>query len=424
MKILKQLILLLLAIIILPLNSCNKSDEPQPEPLPESTEHTLICYLSGFSLNYFYYKNIDMMKAALRTLSLEDKALQDKVRVIYIFQGASQDKAYMYELEFKDGLCESSADPIATYNLPERIEAEDITYFISEAIRYAPARSYGLILGGHSRGWLPISTSGSIAQEHPQLQTPKTMLDNQLWVKDKDALMTRFFGDPPKATNNYFSCIEIADLARGLEATGVKFEYSIYDACFMANVETLYELRNTTKYAIGSVSEIMGAGFPYETVIPHLLGTQGKSFDLDGVCKAYKEYYAVEYGYSGSVSLIDMSELEALARAFKQVRATGLRDDINARVYQRYDGLYEPLFIDLGEYVKLAATDERAKDDFIAQFDKSVLSRYTLSSYYSAWGTSGKYSISDSSYHGLSTSYPSELYRDEYYQTAWYRDTM
>lgn len=421
MKLLRNYWLMLVAICTLSLVACEK-DEPQNEPIPQLTEHTLICYFNGFDLNYYYYQNIDMLKAAMRTLSLEDTALQDKVRVVYLFQQANKDKTTLFELEFKNGVCESKE--IRTYDLPERTEAETITYFLNEAITHAPARTYGLVLGGHSRGWTPIDMSGSISQEHTQLQSLQTMLDHQLWVKDKDALITRFFGDPPKATNDYFSCIEIADLARGLEATGVKFEYTIYDACFMANIESLYELRNTTKYAIGSVCEIMGAGFPYKEVIPHLLGSGGKSFDLDSVCKAYKDYYEAEYGYSGSASLVDMSELAALAQAFKRVRATGLRDDIQATVFQRYDGLSKPLFIDIGEYVSLAATDEQAKADFMTQLEKSVVARYTLNSYYSAWGTRGRYHINEESYHGLSTSYPSEFYRDEYYQTAWYKDTM
>ncbi len=422
MSILKKYILFLVVAFILPFTACEKSDEPQPTPNPPATEHTLVCYFTGFDLNFFYYDNIAMIREAVRLLSLEDSALQNKIRVVYLFQQANKDKTTLFELEFSNGVCE--AKEIRTYDLPERTEAETITYFLNEAITHAPARTYGLILGGHSRGWTPIDMSGSISQEHTQLQSLQTMLDHQLWVKDKEALITRFFGDPPKATNDYFSCIEIADLARGMEATGVKFEYTIYDACFMANVESLYELRNTTKFAIGSVCEIMGAGFPYKEVIPHLLGTGGKSFDLDSVCKAYKDYYELQYGYSGSASLVDMSELEALAQAFKQVRATGLRDDIQVTVFQRYDGLSKPLFVDLGEYVSLAATNEQAKADFMSQLEKSVVSRYTLNSYYSAWGTRGRYHISEDSYHGLSTSYPSEFYRDEYYQTAWYRDTM
>lgn len=422
MSILRKYILLLVVAVTLSLTACENSDEPLPTPTPQGTEHTLICYFTGFNLNYFYYNNISMIREAVRQLSLEDRTLQDKIRVVYLFQQANKDKTTLFELEFDNGICESKE--IRTYELPERTEAETITFFLNEAITHAPAHTYGLVLGGHSRGWTPIDMNGSISQQRPQIQSLQTVLDHQLWVKDKEALTTRFFGDPPQATDTHFSCIEIADLARGMEATGVKFEYTIYDACFMANVESLYELRNTTKYAIGSVSEIMGAGFPYREVIPHLLGTGGKTFDLDSVCKAYKDYYQTEYGYSGSVSLIDMSELEALARAFKQVRATGIRDDIQVTVFQRYDGLSKPLFVDLGEYVNLAANDEQAKNDFMTQLDKSVIARYTLSSYYSAWGTKGRYHISEDSYHGISTSYPSEFYRDEYYQTAWYRDTM
>ena len=130
----------LLSTLLLSLTACQKSDEPQPEPQPEGTEHTLICYLLGHNLEYFYYKNIDMIKAALRTLSLEDATLQDRVRVVYLFQQGSRNKISLLEMEFEKGVCESKE--IAVYDLPERTEAETISFFIGEAIKHSPDRSY------------------------------------------------------------------------------------------------------------------------------------------------------------------------------------------------------------------------------------------------------------------------------------------
>lgn len=422
MNLLRKYLLLLVVALVLPLTACEKSDEPQPEPLPESTEHTLICYFMGFDLNYFFFQNIDMIKAALRTLSLEDTTLQDKVRVVCIFQQGNKDKTALMELEFHKGVCESKE--IQVYDLPERTESETITFFVGEAIKQAPARTYGLVLGGHSRAWTPIDFSSSISQDRPHLQSPKTIADHQLWLRPEKHMMTRFFGDPPQTTDTYYSCIEIADLARGLEATGVKFEYTIYDACFMANVESLYELRNTTKYAIGSVSEIMGAGFPYKRVIPHLLGTGGKSFDLDAVCRDYHEHYAVEVGYSGCASLIDMRQMDALAEAFKRVRSTGIVEGVTLSAFQCYDGLSKPLFLDLGDYVKLVAEDEAAEEAFMTQLSKTVISRYHTDKFYAGWGANkGMKPVYADQYFGLSTSYPSDFYRDEYYQTSWYKAT-
>lgn len=419
MKFLRHYILILLTALVLPLTSCSKEDEPVI-PIPEQPEHTLICYFTGYQLGSFFYQNIDMIKAAIRTLSLEDDLLQHKVNVVYLFQEYNQDIITLYELEFADGICDSKN--LHTYNLPERLDSSTVTYLLNEAISHAPAKSYGLVLGGHSRGWIPIDTDAISTQAHTK-QSLQTITDHQMWVRDETALITRFFGDPPKSSNTHFSCIEIDDLAKGIEDTGIKFEYTIYDACFMANIESLYPLRNTTKYAIGSVSEIMGAGFPYTDVIPCLLGYEGKSFDLDGVCRAFSTYYDEQYGYSGSVSLINMQELEALAASFKELRISGLTEDITANAFQRYDSLSEPLFIDMGDYVKLAAADEDDKAAFMAQLEKSIPHKYTLSSFYSAWGSAGKYYIDKNSYHGLTTSYPSAAYREAYYQTEWYKAT-
>lgn len=419
MSYIKKLLPLLLVILFLPIVSCEKDEDPVA-PIPDQPEHTLICYFNGNQLGTYFYQNIDMIKAALRTLSLADSQLQQKVRVVYLFQEYNQDIITLYELEFGNGVCESKN--LHTYNLPERLDSNTITYLLNEAISHAPAKSYGLVMGGHSRGWIPIDTD-AIVSEASMHQTLQTIADHKMWVREEGALMTRFFGDPPKTSNTHFSCIEIPDLAKGIEDTGIKFEYTIYDACFMANIESLYPLRNTSKYAIGSVSEIMGAGFPYSDVIPCLLGYEGKSFDLDGVCQAFSTYYDKKHGYSGSISLIDMRELEALAAAFKQLRTSGLIDDVTISAFQRYDSLSEPLFIDMGDYVKLVANDPDDKDAFINQLNKTIPHKYTLSEYYSAWGTAGRYMIDINSYHGLTTSYPSAAYRDAYYQTEWYKAT-
>lgn len=417
-------LLLLLSTLLLSLTACQKSDEPQPEPQPEGTEHTLICYLLGHNLEYFYYKNIDMIKAALRTLSLEDATLQDRVRVVYLFQQGSRNKISLLEMEFEKGVCESKE--IAVYDLPERTEAETISFFIGEAIKHAPARSYGLIIGSHSRAWTPIDWDNQISHYQPRPQSPQTIADHKLWLRPNAHMITRYFGDPPSSSDTYYSCIDITDMARGLEATGVKFEYTIYDACFMANVESLYELRNTTKYAIGSVNEIMGYGFPYSRIIPHLLSTGGRSFDLDGVCYEFYDHYAnsADFGYSGCISLIDMSQMEALAESFRQVRATGIKEGVSIGAFQCYDGLSKPLFVDLGDFTKLVAEDETAKAAFISQLSKTIPTRYGTNKFYAGWGSrKGFHSIDSNAYHGISTSYPSEFYRDEYYQTSWYKAT-
>ena len=80
--------------------------------------------------------------------------------------------------------------------------------------------------------------------------------------------------------------MEIADLAAAL--TG-HFDFIMFDACFMASVEVLYELRDKADYFIASPAEIISDGFPYEAAAPYFWGGEE---DLKQVCREYYNYYA------------------------------------------------------------------------------------------------------------------------------------
>ena len=59
------------------------------------------------------------------------------------------------------------------------------------------------------------------------------------------------------------------------------------------------------------------------------------------------------------------------------------------------------------------------KGDFNRQMEKTIIHKYTLDSYYSAYGKSGKYDIT--SFSGINTSAPAKVYVNDYKQTAWYK---
>ena len=120
--------------------------------------------------------------------------------------------------------------------------------------------------------------------------------------------MMRSFGPDG---NDY---MEIWDIRLALEQVPHR-DFLCFDACLMASVEALYELKDQADYFIASPTEIMGSGFPYNTVIPVL----GKpELDLEGVCKAYMEYYR-GLSSEGSISLIKADKLQTVAEAYKEV---------------------------------------------------------------------------------------------------------
>ena len=201
------------------------------------------------------------------------------------------------------------------------------------------------------------------------------------------------------------------------------FDYAIYDACFMGNIETVYDLRHNSKYIVASVSEILGNGFPYDKVVPHLMKNGGTSHNLEAVCYEFNNYYRINAGYSGSVALIDCSQLEALAAATKAVN-TGNINEVNNGDLQYYEGLNPHLYYDFGQYMNALCADEATRTAFQQQLDKTITCKYTLNAFYTGLKPyRGTHKIDTEVYSGITTSQPSEMYRAEYVTTSWYKAT-
>lgn len=101
-----------------------------------------------------------------------------------------------------------------------------------------------------------------------------------LWIPMPGALLTRSFGDTGRS-------IDITNFAAAVKAQNYRPDYLLFDACFMANIETLYDLRECTDYVIAAPCEIMAQGFPYERAMPWFFTDGGKEYNLTKVCEAF-----------------------------------------------------------------------------------------------------------------------------------------
>ena len=399
-QIIKYIKLLTCTLLVFGFTSCIENQTNTEKPHTQ----TLIFYFAGTDLTFYFHKNISAIKDALR------QDIMGNSRVILFFQQGEKKSAEIIELTYNNGLCEEHK--IAVHNLPEQMDADNLGYFLKEIMRHAPADSYSLIIGSHGLGWIPM---GASPDAKSVAGTQGSFHEEGFWQQSGE-IKTRFIGEATNPQNAF----EIPTLAQAIESIDVKFEYILFDACFMANVESAYDLRNSAKYIVGSVCEIMGAGFPYNTVLPQMLQDMGTSYNLDGVCQAFNTFYRDNYGYSGSISMINCAEMEGLAAAMKSVNE-GPQREYNLNDIQFYEGQPRHVFFDLGDYVNKMCDDEELKSLFTDQLNRTVVKRYTLDRYYSAYGVYGKYNIT--SYSGLNTSAPAEVYRNDYKQTAWYKAT-
>lgn len=366
------------------------------------TSHTLIFYFFGTSLSRYFDYNIDDASIAISNGSLGDGG-----RVLFLRQ---EDKTtgYIGELYLNEinGECEERriADVIIDATRPlEETVAENIA-FMAEM---APADSYGMVLAGHGQGWITREALNSGSSIFSIGQDP--------WMPNLGAEITRAFGE-----NNVR--VDIQQLATAIEHSNVDFDYLLFDACFMSNIESLYDLRHSADYIIASPCEIMGRGFPYHRTLPHLFAGNDLTTNMCNAAESYYIYYRDEYVGSsrcGSVAVVDCAEIEALAAATKDVVATA-HEEYDSSTLQFYEGHSRHTFFDFGAWCKLVATDNDALARFEEQLARTVITKYTLPSFYSALGHSGTYPIDEEQYTGITTSAPCDTYPEYWRNTSWH----
>lgn len=401
------LTLLLASIIIFTIPACSIKKEIEPEV--EVPSQTLIFYLMGTDLNTHLRNNREAIKAAL------NYDIQGNSRVLVFHQNGQKKQGDIIEMKFKDGL--SQEEVLETINLPSEMNEDELSNIFLRMMEYAPADAYSLIIGSHGRGWIPLGAEpgGSTAIWGGK----RIPTHDELWQREGNPI-TRYLGDGNTNLENSFNT---TTLSKALTSTGVKLEYILFDACFMSNIEALYDLRYNAKYIIGSTCEIMGAGFPYRTILPMMLKDNGSSYDLQGICESFYMDYKDDKTYpSGAVALIDCSQLDALAKAMKSVNSAAQKD-YNLADIQAYERQGNHIFFDLGDYVDAMSNDSATKEVFNRQLEKCIVVKYAPTQFYSAFPNSNRGICDLTSFCGISTSAPSVLYRDTYIETAWYKAT-
>lgn len=398
--------------------ACSSESEEQVQKWPvrirpETADQTVLFYLSGQTLlSYFKNTNIPEIQQAVG-----DHILYDS-RVLVLIQPSTQQSLLIeYSFDYDTQACR--ADTLRRYTDFRSIRQADIVRVLTDMKELAPANRYGLVLGSHGGGWVPaaymnLTVNESADDDEEELWALSLQADPRDWLgRLAGADATRWFGEDNRSTT------DIATWAAAFEQADVSFEYLVFDACFMSNVETLYELRHAARYIVGSPCEIMGRGMPYAAMLPDLFADEGKEYDLEAFCRHFYEYYAATTStrQSGCIALTVAGELDALAERMKALNASAQQDP-DLGDMQVYEGLSRPLFFDLLQYAERIAGDEAALEEFREQFDRTFpeACRLHTPSFYS--GYNGKMNPVEY-YSGVTTSAPSTKYPLSYAATAW-----
>ncbi len=374
---------------------------------PATSNHTLMFVFMGTSLSRYFNTNIDDAKAAIKS-----GILGNSNRVLF-FRQSSATKAYIGELcyDVSSGECTERRVVDNISISASQVTAEDLAGYISMMATEAPADRYGMVMAGHGKAWI---TREALNQNGGSISAFNTTFCE--WTPAPGAEVTRDFGE----NNTQFDIVEIAE-AIGLSS--ISLDYILFDACFMSNIEAIYDLRNSANYIIASPCEIMGRGFPYERTLPYLFVDNGISTDYIQAAESYYKYYRDEYVGSsrcGSIAVIDCSELEALADVTAEV--VDWKKFYYRTALQSYEGQKDHYFFDFGQWANVVANDDGRCAMFNEQLEKCIIAKYSLDSFYSAYGTYGTYPIDLDVYSGITTSVPTESPYFYYMkETNWYQ---
>ena len=389
------------------LAACSK-EEPGYNP-PALADRTVLLYMPGQSLSAYYKNNIQGIHTAVT-----DRALGNG-RMLVCWQPEKQTSAVMLEIYYDRNKRRSETKILKTYDDFNAGSAADVQRIFADAAELAPAQNYGLIIGCHGKAWIPAS--GGVLPYSLRSAEP----DDDVWTTAPGAKTTRSFGDTGYE-------LDITELASAIETQSFRFDYLIFDDCFMANIETLYDLRRAVDYIVASPCEVMGDGFPYDRIVPHLFEGNGVLSSLEKACWEFWNLYendwrsTIAYEQSGCISLAVTAQLDALAKEMRRIKDKKQAFDIDALQY--YKGNVTKLFYDLEHYVTLCCNDQGVVDDFKARMKLAfpVSSRHHTASFYSAYD---RRNHSVNYYSGVSVSEPepSAKYAAENQQTNWYRDT-
>lgn len=373
--------------------------------------HTLMYYFFGTSLNRFFKTNLEDATAAI-----EAGALGNNNRVVF-FRQESEYSGYIGELRYESEGKKCIEQRLKSVTLPAGvIKPERIGEMIAEMAGIAPAERYGIIFAGHGQGWVTrelLMYGGTMMQMG---------VGANPWIPAPGAEITRAFGEGNVQVN-------IDELAEGIEKSQVALDYILFDACFMSNIESIYELRNAANYIIASPCEIMSRGFPYHRTLAYLFAEDGKKTDYKGAAESYYKFYRDEFvgnARSGCVAVYDCSEIETLAEATRAVMATAKLGykEVDTSIIQTYEGLETHQFYDFGEWVNVVAMDSEALAAFNAQMEKTIIAKHSLPTFYSAYGKHGTYNIDLNVYSGVTTSAPSKAFPAAWRDTNWNKEVI
>ena len=322
---------------------------------------------------------------------------------VLVFLSDKYNHSTLYDLQYNATTKSVDRVPLKEYEGASYASAEGIADIMNEVKTQADALNYALIVGVHGCGW----TYASDWSRYPYYARPSVTRpsDNNFsgiqFGPDPNAPLTRFFGSVSLAEN----AMDISTLAEGIRESGLKMQYILFDACYMSNIETAYELKDVTNYMIASGSEIMAAGLPYRSMWSYLNSpTPNYSGIVSTSVNFYKNNSSAPFC---NLAAIDCRQVEKLASVMKDINAENqLQASVNLDSIQHLDGFRPNLFYDLETYVDSLRPSGYLLDQFKSQLKLTIKASDHTDEAYTCIYSSDSFKIKN--YCGITVSDPSQ----------------
>ena len=337
---------------------------------------------------------------------------------VLVFLSDKYNHSTLYDLQYNATTKSVDRVPLKEYEGASYASAEGIADILNEVKTQASALNYALIVGAHGCGW----TYASDWSKYPDYARPSVTRPSDSALNgysaagysatgissfsgiqfgpDPNAPLTRFFGSVSLAEN----AMDISTLAEGIRESGLKMQYILFDACYMSNIETAYELKDVTNYMIASGSEIMAAGLPYRSMWSYL---NSPTPNYSGIVSTSVNFYKNSSAPFCNLAAIDCRQVEKLAGVMKDINAENqLQASVNLDSIQHLDGFRPNLFYDLETYVDSLHPSGYLLDQFKSQLKLTIKASDHTDEAYTCIYSSDSFKIKN--YCGITISDPSQ----------------
>ncbi len=308
---------------------------------------------SSSGLYDYLQHNLDSMEYAIK----KNKGLNNTRVLVFFSRSARQSE--LFELTYNTSTYAVDHTPVATYEGHDYTSTEGLASVIRTMKERTEALNYAMIIGGHGLGWIRAedwqaasnSSEAKAKAKTAELQTPKY----------------RHFGSTSTSTNDF--SIDITTLADAIKANGIKMQYILFDACFMANAETAYQLREATNFLVASPYTVINEGMPYAKVWNYL---NTATPNYTSLVSTYLSYYNSTSTPYASLAAIDCRQMDNLAAVMKEINQKYTITDEQLAGVQYFNAMTPTLFYDLGNYVDSLHVNMTLKSKFDTQMAATV----------------------------------------------------